>query len=129
LSGLTGTTTFTSVELSKSSSVTLGLSRFDAVGDEIIWDATRFIFRTFDLGDHLEIDLGLDSKYEGIYTENQIYLETTEKTKLRVVVEYTESNEITDYTDPVYTKFHHIEIPGLTKIRSIKIYNAEIGRV
>ena len=129
LSELKGTNTFTGIELSKSASVTLGLARFDAVGEEIIWDATRFILRTLDLEDHLEIDLGLGSKYEGIYTENQVYLETTENAKLRVVIEYTESNEITDYTDSGYTKFHHIEIPVLTKIRSIKIYNTEIGRI
>jgi hypothetical protein len=129
LSELKGTNTFTGIELSKSASVTLGLARFDAVGEEIIWDATRFILRTLDLEDHLEIDLGLGSKYEGIYTENQVYLETTENAKLRVVIEYTESNEITDYTDSEYTKFHHIEIPVLTKIRSIKIYNTEIGRI
>ena len=128
LENLAGTITFTGLQLDKTV-VTLSLSNFEAIGDEAYWDNSRFIFRSSETSDYLEINLGSDSKYEGVYSDSQIYLETSEKSKLHVVVEYTESNEITNYVDSSFTQFHHIRIPALTRIGNIKIYNTEVGRV
>ena len=128
LENLVGNISFTGIELLKNY-ITLSLSEFIAVGDEVTWDSSRYILRTYSLSDYIYIDLGNNSKYEGKYTQNQVYLETTEKTRLHVVIEYVESNEITNYTDSTPTYYHHISIPSLTKISSIKIYNEVVGRV
>jgi len=67
LENLVGNISFTGIELLKND-ITLSLSEFIAVGDEVTWDSSRYILRTYSLSDYIYIDLGNNSKYEGKYT-------------------------------------------------------------